>query len=410
MIMRDLLPNMRSLSALLPIPDLFLAGRRPAVDPSMSKVPPLRPRVEIPICDPGPDAEAATHFRMRGQFLARQEDWETLAQEITKADANRALTPGLRSIATLLSEGARIDIAAAIAETLARDQTRAVANILGSLDMLRAEMPDCPAIAHVLAMAHVDAARAWDAADVPESRACHMAAATALNDCFDPFEYDSPMWASVRCAVLEADPAPRSRVADDYEDLIDLDPGNPWHLWHLGRELRPERFGSWEILDQQARRTATRTTDVWGLGGYVWIYYGAIATDPGAIRRVDGELFAEGLHDILGRHGTQDMANRMAAMTGFTLGGYTDPGSARRRVADCLGWIAQDHLREVHPMIWFRATPPDPAKPAVGGSGDPVRIGRTRALSTLSEFYAPALDSGRRLSFGPEGMQMIKEG
>src|SRR6056297_3091583 len=57
MIMRDLLPNMRSLSALLPIPDLFLAGRRPAVDPSMSKVPPLRPRVEIPICDPGPDAE-----------------------------------------------------------------------------------------------------------------------------------------------------------------------------------------------------------------------------------------------------------------------------------------------------------------------------------------------------------------
>jgi hypothetical protein len=420
MTMRELLPNIRSLSTRLsPRPEFPRGGRRSGPDRQAMRVPPLRPRVDIPFRDPGPDAEDTQRLHQRGQFLARQDDWETLAQEITAADTARARTPGLRSEATLLAEGARADIGAAVADAVACGDTAAVDDMLASLNDIREDNPECPTVAIVLALAHVDAARAWcgdlsrDAMSSTQrdGHAAHMAAAAALNDHFDPFEHDSPLWASVRCAVLDADPAPRTRVSDDYEDLIDLDPGNPHHLRSLGYDLRPARFGSWEMLDQQARRTAARTADVWGAGGYVWVYSGALSVDPGAFRRLDAELFAEGLHDILARNATQDMANRMAALTGFTLGGPTDPGSARRRLADCLGWIAQDHLREVHPMIWAEAPPPIHAALASqqeDSADDPLRRGRLRAVTSLTEFYAPALDAGRRLVFGPDGMRMIK--
>ena len=415
MTLRQLLPNLRSLSERLSNrPEGFSGGQ--SADMPSALVPPLRPRVDIPVCDPGPDAEAATRLRARGQFLARQDDWDRLAQEIREAESARALTPGLFAKAALLAEGARTDIKEAVRQAVAEDEARAVRVMLASLEVVREDMPDCPVIALVLALAHVDAAQAWrgtqSLAALPdlnrEEYARHMASATALNDLFDPFEHDSPLWATVRCAVLEADPHPRQRVADDYEDLIDLDPGNPHHLSNLGRNLRPSTFGTWEQLDQQARRTAARTADVWGVGGYVWVYYGALCADAGAYRRLDAELFVEGLHDILARHGSQDMVNRLAAFAGLTLGGPADPASARRRIADCLGWIAQDHLREVHPMIWADAAlPPRPLRDTPEDT-DPIRRGRMRAISSLAEFYAPALDTGRRLVFEPEGMRITK--
>ncbi len=40
--------------------------------------------------------------------------------------------------------------------------------------------------------------------------------------------------------------------------------------------MRPAAFGSWEMLERQARRTAERTRDLWGAGGYAWVYIGAL--------------------------------------------------------------------------------------------------------------------------------------
>lgn len=420
MTMRALLPPLRLIGARLvaPRPDRAVAtppgrARRPA-----GGLPPLRPRVEIPVCDPGPDAARSAALRARGQFLARQEDWERLSQEIGAADRARRLTPGLHSEAALLSEGARQDIAEAVSIAVQQDAPGTVATVLAALGAVQEDLPDCPAIANVLARAHVDAARAWcgDAQpeDLPDTRrasyAGHMAAAADLTDRFDPFEHDSPLWAQVRCAVLEADARPHERVADDYEDLIDLDPGNPRHLWALGHDLRPRRYGSWELLDRQARRTAARTADVWGSGGYTWVCFGALRVDPAAFHRLDAELFVEGLHDILQRHPTQDMANRLAAFTGFTLGGPSAAGSTRRRLTDCLGWITQDHLRELHPEIWAEA--PLPCHPGRKSEEDmdPLRRGRARALASLADFYAPALEAGRRLIFDADGLRMVKDG
>ncbi len=382
----------------------------------VTKVPPLRPRVEIPVRDPSPETEARAALFARGQFLARQEDWETLALEIAGADRARKLTPGLRSQAFLLSDAARADIREAVTQAASRLDATGSMTPLDALEAVSEEMPDCPTFSNVLAMAHLDAAAAWrgerSPVDLPADRRApydrHMTAAIALTDRFDPFEHDSPLWAQVRCAVLEADPAPRERVADDYEDLIDLDPCNPHHLIALGRDLCPARFGDWDRLDVQARRTAARTADVWGAGGYVWVYFGVLSARSGALRRLDAELFVEGLHDILSANPTQDMANLLAAFTGFTLGTTSPSGSAQRRLTECFGWIAQDYLREIHPLTWAEAALPRKHQSDDAEDADPVRRGRMRALTSLAEFYAPALEAGRRLVFGEGGLHMVK--
>ena len=375
--------------------------------------------IDIPICADEPAAQTAARLHARGRFLARQDEWEQLAIEIRAADSDRALTPGLSSQAVHLAEGARSDISDAVAQGAQRDDAAEVKTAVAALDPLLLEFPDCPIIAYIVAMAHVDASQAWlDTAragrftpDQPANRhkayARHMATAILLNDRFDPFEQNTPLWALVRCAVLAADPNPQTRVADDYEDLIDLDHGNPHHLVQFGNALRPKRFGSWDVLDAQARRTALRTADVWGAGGYTWVYMGALGVDPGAYRPLDAELFVEGLHDILARHPSQNMANRMAAFVGHSLGGQPVNGKVQRRLAECLGWIAQDYLREIHPQVWA-ATPRRPNELPVTGTPH-ATMGQTRALSALTEFYAPALDAGRRLVFGTDGLRMVKD-
>jgi hypothetical protein len=213
----------------------------------------------------------------------------------------------------------------------------------------------------------------------------------------------------VRCAVLEAVPNPGLRAADDFEDLIDLAPRVVDHYTALGRVMRPGACGSWAMLEHEARRTAERTRDLWGSGAYALVYIGALEVDAGAVRRLDAELMVEGLHDLLARQPGQHMANRLAAFCGLTLGGPSQPGTARRRIADCLGWIAQDHLRELHPRVWALAALPGRASDAAAEPRDLVRRGRIRAMSSLAEFYAPALEGGRRLIFGPEGMGLVRE-
>lgn len=420
MTMREMLPNMRSIGARLTAPRLepnsSSAWGTRSLRP-VTRVSPLRHSVEIPVRDPAPDAETCAALRQRGQFLARQDDWERLTQEITASDRDRCLTPGLRSKALLLSEGSRADIQEAVVQAAARQDPEGGKAALAALEEVQLDLPECPAFANVLALAHVDAARTWRGAcplaDLPADRRAlfdhHMAEAGALTDRFDPFEQGSALWAHVRCAVLEADPSPQDRVADDYEDLIDLDPCNPHHLWALGRDLRPARFGDWDRLEQQARRAAVLTHDVWGVGGYAWVYFGVLNSESGALRRLDAELFVEGLHDILSRYPTQEMANLLAAFTGYSFGGPSRSGSAKRRVSECFGWIAQDHLREIHPQIWAEATPPrrDPIREAE--DPDPVKRGRKRALSSLTEFYAPALEAGHRLVFDADAMHMVKD-
>ncbi len=379
-------------------------------------VPPLRPRVEIPVCDPAPDMQARQKHFTRGQFLARQDAWEDLAEEIARAEADGLLTPGLTPVAMLLAEGARADVVEAACATVARGEPRSVRVILSAFQANLDDEPDVPELGYIAAMTQLEVALAWRGASTPsqlsqQRRAAyvdHMSAAVARADRFDPFEQQSVLWGALRCAVLEGDATPAARVADDYEDLIELDPRVPLHMRLLGRDCRPKRFGTWEVLDRQARRVAQQTQDVWGTAGYAWVYMGALEADAGAFRRIDEELFTGGLHDILERFPSQDMANRLAAFTGLTMGGPAEVGSPRRRIADAFGWITQDHLRELHPEVWADAPTLGRPLPARDNEDNLSKRGRIRALSSIGEYYAPALDAGRRLVFTQDSVRMLK--
>ncbi len=381
----------------------------------MRHVEPLGPRVDIPVRDPSPDWEEAQALLARGQHLARQDAWEDLAPEICEADRNQTMTCGLTSVAALLSQGARSDAVRAGHAAAGKGEVGTARAILATLELNLEDSPECPAIAHTVAMAHIEVARAWagssraDQLSPPRRDAYewHMQTAASFVDRFDPFETHSALWAEVRCEVLAIDPKPGQRLADDYEDLIDLGPENPDYLRAFGRDLLPGRFGNREVLDREARRTAVRTADVWGMGAYSWIMIGAIENDPTALRWVDAELFAEGLHDILARHPGQHMVNRLAAFCGLTASSVTIPGTSEARISNCFNWIAQDHLYEIHPAVWATAPAPGLQDRDVAGSReDVIKRGRTRATSALAEHFAALLNNGRRLVFTPDGLQM----
>lgn len=390
-----------------------MALKRPVT--VMRQVEPLGPRVDIPVRDPSPDWEETQTFLARGQHLARQDAWEELGPEICEADKTHSMTCGLTSIAALLSQGARSDAVSAARAAANKAEAHTARAILATLEMNLEDAPDCPAIAYTVAMANIEVAHAWAGASSPkqlspqrrEAFEWHMQTAAAFADQFDPFETQSALWAMVRCQVLNIDPRPGQRIADDYEDLIDLDPSNPDNLRAFGRDMLPSRFGNREMLDREARRTTMRTSDVWGMGAYSWIMIGAIEKDATALRWIDPELFAEGLHDILARHPGQHMVNRLAAFCGLSASSTSIPGTSEARISNCFNWIAQDHLYEIHPAVWANAPTPGLEERADESDRDAlIKRGRTRAVSAIAEHFAPLLNNGRRLVFSPNGLKM----
>jgi hypothetical protein len=161
--------------------------------------------------------------------------------------------------------------------------------------------------------------------------------------------------AAVRCALLSAETRPRSRASDDYEDLIDLAPGVAKYMRALGNHMLPRWFGSHERLEHEARRTMERTSDIWGSGAYTWTYLDALTVDGDAYSLLDADLFCQGLRDILTRQSDQHTVNVFAAYCGTALDLKGVNAEARAQIADCFDWIVTDHLREVHPRVWYAA-------------------------------------------------------
>ena len=298
-----------------------------------------------------------------GLFLARQDAWATLGERIRTADSSRALTPGGVPEAEILAEGARADAVTAASRAVGLGDELAAASILNDMQLVLEETDQDHGVAYVVAMAHVDIGWAWRGEgwrqDIPAAHRAaffrHFRRAATLIDDYDAFELDSPMLASVRCALLAAETQPRSRASNDYEDLIDLAPGVAKYMRALGNHMLPRWFGSYERLDHEARRTMERTADVWGAGGYTWTYFDALTVDGEAFALLDADLFCQGMRDILMRRNDQHTVNSFAAYTGTALDPHGVNQIARTKIADCFHWIVTEHLREIHPRIWYAA-------------------------------------------------------
>lgn len=384
-----------------------------------------QPRLEdflsIPVLDQSPDEKACRDAQIRGQFLARQDRWEDLAAEISVADRDRTTTSSGMPIADLLAWGARSDVIRAVEHALSEgrppEDAPLVEGIRG-LELVRAELPDDPAIALIVALAHIDIGWAWRGTGwdsiVPrlnrEKCAAHFDRAATLLDPFCGLELNSPAIAAARCALLAGQRDPRTRIADDYEDLIDLDPHNHRHMRALGNHMLPRWFGSYADLELQALRTAARTRDVWGAGGYTWVCFDAIAIDDVACGHVDVEYFTEGLRDIVSARPEQEMINLLAAYCAVALrnglGLNPDGDLARLQIADCAGWLIRDHLTELHPLVWAHAADGFDNNTRITSPSRFAARGRADALRIIADQFRDDIDRGSRVTFTPDGPRL----
>jgi hypothetical protein len=135
---------------------------------------------------------------------------------------------------------------------------------------------------------------------------------------------------------------------------------------------------------------------------------GALERDPGAMLRLDAELFCEGLHDILARYPDQHIVNHLAAFCGLTMSGRAVPGSTRARIAGCFSWITADHLRELHPAVWAAAPLPSGAETS-SEDHDLTRRGMTRGVEALAACYAAHIEAGQRVIFTSSGITFARQ-
>lgn len=413
----DLFPTMRRIGARLSPFNPGRGGARVSQDvpdniAAVAEVPPLRPRIDIVMRHPTLESQQRVMYRDRGMQLARQEAWDVLSREIRVAETKRELTDGGTPVAALLSRGARHDAVKAARDAVLGDDIEGGFGILVALhNDLRDGCSRDHAVKHAVAAAYLDLAQICAGGQSltklsPNLRTTHdraLETAYQLVERFDPFTNDSPLWAAVRCGVLPADPAPEQRVADDYEDLIELDPGCPGHLRSMGRDLLPARFGSYGLLDQQARRVVDLTSDVWGTGAYSIVMAGATEMDPEVLNHIDSDLFAEGVHELLTRYPLPHYANIFAAFTGLIVPSTGIDTPATRKIIGCFDWIIADYLTELHPILWAEARRPGTAPRR---DSDPVRRGRNRAEQAISQRIGSFLHEGESIVFTASGMKI----
>ncbi|WP_088624030.1 hypothetical protein [Oceanicola sp. 22II-s10i] len=354
----------------------------------------------------------------KGQFLVRQDQWDVLGRLIAETDRNRETIMDGQSHAALLSLGARSDFVEAARVAVAAGEAPDT-SIIASLEEALEDYSSSWGVGVVVAQAHMDIGMAMLGPRRPSARPpadnpeflYHFRRAGEILDQFCPVEENSALLAEARCTALLGAPDARDRVADDYADLIDLDPTNPRHMRTYGLQLLPRWFGSFEMLDDQAHETAERTEDLWGDAGYAWVWLDVLRAVPEAAGRLDLDRYLEGLNDILQFRPGQRMANLIAAHCGIVM----DPSSApddmragarenRAAIHERFGKVLRNDLRELYPRYWAEAQQsPFVALPA---SDVLAEEGEAIARSLISREFHEELAQGHIVEFTAEGVHL----
>lgn len=384
---------------------------------------PARPEdhLSIPVAQQSRDDEQCRAYRAQGQFLARQDMWDELAAEIWAADAERLTTPGGTPVADLLAFGARSDIIHAVEHALqdghSADKGPLIEGI-NALEYVLSDYRDDPVMSLIVALTHIDIAWAWRGTGwetiVPrvnrERCAAHFDRAAELLKPYCGVKLDSPAIQAACCALLAGRRAQERNVADDYETLIDLAPENPRHMRALGNHLLPRWFGSYEALELEARRTAARTQNIWGAGGYTWVCFDAIALDEEACARVDVDFFIDGLRDIVRARPDQEMINLLAAYCAVALrnnlGLHEEADLVTTQICQSAEWLVRDHLTEVHPLIWAHAAAGFDNNTRVTSPSRFAARGQADALHVIAEMFRDEINRGLKVTFTAQGPQM----
>ena len=398
----------------------------------------------IPILSECPGSKTRQALQDKGQFLARQERWDELSNLIRSSDqARRSTSCGLPE-ADLLAYGARSDVVNAVEHALQdrtakpgggqtslgkKDSNRRknsenpilIEGVM-ALESLRRDHPKDSYLTAIVALAHIDIAWTWRAAASQDYTAqanreaqlrrctAHFDRAAVLLAPLEDQSQSSAFLLAARCALFAGRSADTLDVADAYAALIDQTPSNPRPMRALGVQMLPRANGSYAALELEARRTAARTQEQWGAGGYTWVYFDAMALDEQACARVDPKFFLDGLQDILCADPSQEMINLLAAYCAVSLpkgeGISASADRHRLEISKAARWLVRSHLRELHPLIWAHASEGFDNNARITSLRRFAAHGQAKALHCIAGIYRDELDSGHRITFSPQGVNL----
>ena len=397
-------------------------GRAGGTRPRMSEreLDALAKRVLLPSLPVSDEEQARATHQDEGQRLARQDRWPELSRRIRHADAQRLTTPGGETASLLLAFGARGDAVAA-AEDALHDGAAPDPAGMAALEEVLEEEPGDYACALVVALAHLDIAWAWHTirfASAPETsltRAhAHLDRAGEILAGHDGAALDAPSVLAAQCALNATMEDRGRRLADDYARLIQMDPEGQRHMRAMGRHMLPLLADDPTVLEVEARRIATLTEDVWGSGGYTWVYLDALSTDSRALDLIDPDIFVEGMDHIIARKRDQHVVNEFAAFCAIAMApGPRDrvlsrqADMTRAQLHDRLDWILSNLIRELHPLIWSQTLLAPGQGPLLPSRRALVVKGRQTALRIIAARFAAEIADGSSIAFSPQGMYRL---
>ncbi|PSL21904.1 hypothetical protein [Shimia abyssi] len=385
----------------------------------------LQERLQIPINTATADQVQSDETKERGLFLARQEMWEELDDQIRTHDQNRATTTAGTPLADLMIFGARSDVVRAAEHALLHGRPAKDSDFFSGIEALEyvlEDYPDSYALALIVAHMHIDIGWAWRGAaakdDVREVNReafhAHFDRAADILGRFCPKKHYSPALSSARCALLPGRPHPANRLCAEFEELIALDPQNPRHMRALGNYLLPRWYGDFGQLDLQARRIAAQTYDLWGAGGYAWVWFDALLVDPTGLEMLEIDYFLDGICDALDRTNDQHVANLMAAhlfRSWQTARGQYYEDGLRQELPPALrqGFdrVVREHLREIHPLIWGHAEIGFENTSRIISKDRLAQKGKEIALHAIAMPFLSGLQAGQTVYFTPDGITEI---
>ncbi|MFZ1467497.1 MAG: hypothetical protein WAT09_00800 [Paracoccaceae bacterium] len=347
---------------------LFAARQgRGVASAAVMEMPSLAQRLHVPVLAQSDETAAGLAIRASYAAMAAAGQWDGLLAALRIADQARSVGPDGQRLAILISQGARD----ALGQSLARRDWPAAATDLGVIAAVQGQHPGDYTAAHLLAQAHLDlgwARRSTSAstdADVPRAGWLAFLHQTALAEAvlepFDPLQEMSPLLAGTRYLLVRGLEDGEELYLDWYEDWSDLDPSDAAaHAAHAVH-LLPNWFGTYALLDQQARAAMARTRAATGAAAYAVFHLSATEALGDLPVRVDLALFVQGLQDFAGQTGCQHRANIVAdalSELDHSLAEDVDCDPASRQlVRAALGRHLRDHLREFHFATWQNGHP-----------------------------------------------------
>ena len=352
----------------------------------------------------------------RGRSLARQDDWGKLAELMTLADDARLTTPGGADEATLLALGAQSDALAAVVDALA-DHHLPDPSGINALDNVVEEYPDTPAVAMVVALAHLNIGRAWVAApsemlSVSSPHRTHFKRAEALLSPYDAEDLDAPSLAAVQAGLAEILCPDLACVAKSYDRLLRIDPENITHIRACGRALMHGLADDPSFLLKKADEIVENTRDYFGDAAYFWVHLDVIGQSDEALSVLDTERFSAALQAVLNHGVDQHLINQLAAFCAIDMAprGKADSRALSRKRAALhsnLDDILSNHLAELHPMVWSGTSARPVAAPRDTAPRALVAQGRRTALRVIAQRFADQMTDGSSIAFSPAGMYRL---